>query len=77
MSLRKSQKLDMSYHHCSSHTSDLQMLISDFAPRVHRWDREGFPELGDFGGMGIGATTAKVLKQPEYKTKPHEVMKYK
>ncbi|KAK3704244.1 hypothetical protein RRG08_062391 [Elysia crispata] len=49
-----------------------ELLISDFAPRVHRWDREGFPELGDFGGMGIGATTAKVLKQPEYKTKPQE-----
>ncbi|RUS91502.1 hypothetical protein EGW08_000723 [Elysia chlorotica] len=49
-----------------------ELLISDFAPRVHRWDREGFPELGDFGGMGIGATTAKVLKQPDYKTRPHE-----
>ena len=33
----------------------------------------GFPELGDFAGMGIGATTKKVLYHPKYLTEPHVV----
>ena len=33
----------------------------------------GFPELGDFAGMGIGATTKKVLHHPKYLAEPHVV----
>lgn len=30
----------------------------DFAKRLSYWVRHGFPELGDAGGMGLGATVS-------------------
>ena len=45
----------------------------DFGSRLKEWCRKGFPELGDFGGMGIGATTHKVLSHEKFDTDPHFV----
>ena len=45
----------------------------DFGSRLKQWCRKGFPELGDFGGMGIGATTHKVLSHEKYDKDPHFV----
>ncbi|XP_005095118.2 ADP-ribosyl-[dinitrogen reductase] glycohydrolase [Aplysia californica] len=50
-----------------------EVLTCDFAARMRRWMRQGFPELGDFGGNGIGATTSKVLNQEKFLETPHEV----
>lgn len=44
----------------------------DFAKKLHKWMKEGFKELGDRGGMGIGATTAKILHHPKFLTDPHK-----
>jgi ADP-ribosylglycohydrolase len=33
-----------------------------FADNLLRWAYSGFPELGDTGGMGIGATVSAVLR---------------
>lgn len=43
----------------------------DYGNKVLHWARHGFKELGDFAGMGLGATTHHVLKHPSYKTDPH------
>ena len=45
----------------------------DYAGRLKKWSREGFKELGDMGGMGIGSTTHSVLRHPQFLTDPHEV----
>jgi ADP-ribosylglycohydrolase len=45
----------------------------DFASRLYDWHKNGFPELGDQAGMGIGATIYKVLNHPYFKRFPHEV----
>ena len=45
----------------------------DFAERLKNWCKEGFKELGDYGGMGIGSTTHSVLRHPKFLTDPHEV----
>ena len=45
----------------------------DFAKKMKNWSREGFEELGDVGGMGIGRTTRSVLHQPNFLTDPHQV----
>ena len=45
----------------------------DFGSRLKQWCRKGFPELGDFAGMGIGATTHKVLSHEKYDKDPHFV----
>ena len=52
------------------------MLAQDFAHRIHHWVKNGFPEHGDFGGMGLGATTSKVVGHPEYLNNPHEVRSF-
>ncbi|XP_071083956.1 uncharacterized protein [Haliotis cracherodii] len=44
----------------------------DFAKRLKFWSRNGFPELGDFVGHGIGTTTAEVISNPEFVTQPHK-----
>jgi len=36
----------------------LQINLPDYAKRLYNWMRNGFPELGDMGGMGIGFTVA-------------------
>ncbi|KAM7442122.1 hypothetical protein ABFA07_008861 [Porites harrisoni] len=48
----------------------------DYAGRLKKWSREGFKELGDMGGMGIGSTTHSVLRHPQFLTNPHEAAKY-
>ncbi|CAL1531811.1 unnamed protein product [Lymnaea stagnalis] len=50
-----------------------QILVTDFALRIKRWMEQGFPELGDYGGMGIGKTTSTVLKHHNFTTDPHKV----
>ncbi|KAH9488680.1 hypothetical protein Btru_042156 [Bulinus truncatus] len=50
-----------------------QVTVSDFAFRIKRWMKQGFPELGDFGGMGIGNTTSSVLNHPEFIAQPQKV----
>lgn len=49
-----------------------QVIATDYARRIHRWMKTGFPDLGDLGGMGLGQTTARVLHHPEFKNKPHD-----
>jgi len=49
-----------------------EVSACDFASRIHRWREHGFPEHGDFGGLGVGATTAKVLMQPNFLENPHD-----
>lgn len=53
-----------------------QVLAPDFAQRIHRWMKQGFPEHGDFGGLGLGATTSRVLHHPDFMKDPHEVAFY-
>eukprot|EP01105_Mastigella_eilhardi_P028243 TRINITY_DN918_c0_g1_i10.p2 TRINITY_DN918_c0_g1~~TRINITY_DN918_c0_g1_i10.p2 ORF type:complete len:617 (+),score=123.79 TRINITY_DN918_c0_g1_i10:3185-5035(+) len=43
-----------------------------FALELLRWAREGFSELGDGGGMGIGATVSSVLMHKDYLIAPHQ-----
>lgn len=50
-----------------------QVIACDFAERIHRWMKQGFPEFGDHGGNGIGKTTVTVLNQKEFIHTPHEV----
>jgi len=45
----------------------------DFAKKLKLWSTRGFRELGDFAGMGQGATTGKVLNHHLYLTDPHQV----
>lgn len=49
------------------------MSAVDYAAKLYFWMQKGFPELGDLGGMGIGATTIAVLRHENYKTEPHKV----
>eukprot|EP01116_Phalansterium_solitarium_P010471 TRINITY_DN2528_c0_g1_i1.p1 TRINITY_DN2528_c0_g1~~TRINITY_DN2528_c0_g1_i1.p1 ORF type:complete len:497 (+),score=55.70 TRINITY_DN2528_c0_g1_i1:502-1992(+) len=42
-----------------------------FAAKLDRWIRKGFPELGDFAGMGLGMTVSKVVHHRAFKTDPH------
>ena len=49
------------------------MVPVDFAKKMRKWSEEGFKELGDFGGMGIGRTTQSVLRHPNFLQDPHKV----
>lgn len=49
------------------------MCVQDFAQKMLDWKAHGFPELGDLGGMGIGATTLAVLRDKTFVTDPHKV----
>lgn len=44
--------------------------IESFAHSLLQWANDGFPELGDDGGMGIGQTVANVLRHPAYLSSP-------
>jgi len=50
-----------------------QVDIINFVDKFMTWVRCGFKELGDYGGMGIGATTSYVCRHPDFKTNPHKV----
>ena len=41
--------------------------------KLHTWMKEGFKELGDLGGMGIGKTTSTILRHPDFQSDPHMV----
>lgn len=43
-----------------------------FAAKLHQWVRRGFPELGDQGGMGLGALTAQVVSHKHFLSSPHK-----
>ncbi|XP_060079756.1 ADP-ribosylarginine hydrolase Tri1-like [Ylistrum balloti] len=45
--------------------------VNDFARKIKNWIKSGFPELGDFAGMGQGKTTMTVIKNPDYVNDPH------
>ena len=51
------------------------MDVCDFAAKFRRWTSQGFKELGDYGGMGIGRTTHSVLCHNLFDTNPHQVRK--
>ncbi|XP_067683812.1 ADP-ribosyl-[dinitrogen reductase] glycohydrolase-like [Haliotis asinina] len=52
--------------------NDGQVKPEDFAEKLKFWSRNGFPELGDLVGHGIGTTTAKVMSNPEFVSQPHK-----
>lgn len=56
--------------------NDGKMVPVDFAKKMRKWCEEGFKELGDIGGMGIGRTTHSVLRHPNFLEDPHEAAKY-
>ncbi|XP_033106510.1 uncharacterized protein LOC117108566 isoform X2 [Anneissia japonica] len=53
-----------------------QIVVTDFAARMLTWAKEGFKELGDICGSGIGKTTAMVLFHSSFTTDPHKSAKY-
>ena len=50
-----------------------QIVPLDFGQKLKTWCKEGFKELGDSGGMGIGRTTYGVLHHPQFRVDPHQV----
>ena len=46
----------------------------DYALKLKTWSRNGFKELGDKTGMGMGSTTRKVLYHPQFLEDPHKVL---
>ena len=50
-----------------------QIDPQDYAVKLHTWMKEGFKELGDLGGMGIGKTTSTILRHPDFQADPHMV----
>ena len=50
-----------------------QIDPQDYAVKLHTWMKEGFKELGDLGGMGIGKTTSTILRHPDFQSDPHMV----
>ncbi len=44
-----------------------------FASKLISWRHNGFPELGDTSGMGIGSLTAKLTSHPRYTIEPQIV----
>lgn len=47
----------------------------DFAEALLRWAREGFAELGDTGGLGIGSTVSAVLRSQGFTENPTKAAK--
>ena len=50
-----------------SHPTTLEQR---FAKKLHTWVHQGFAELGDTSGMGLGATTARVIGHADFLTQP-------
>lgn len=44
----------------------------DFARRLLFWADNGYPELGDTGGCGLGRTTCSVLSHDDFLKNPHK-----
>eukprot|EP00005_Dracoamoeba_jomungandri_P002221 CAMPEP_0174257578 /NCGR_PEP_ID=MMETSP0439-20130205/6701_1 /TAXON_ID=0 /ORGANISM="Stereomyxa ramosa, Strain Chinc5" /LENGTH=404 /DNA_ID=CAMNT_0015340731 /DNA_START=1201 /DNA_END=2415 /DNA_ORIENTATION=+ len=47
--------------------------VKEYAESLWRWALQGFPEMGDRGGMGIGNTVKSVLEHPHFLQQPHQV----
>lgn len=45
----------------------------DYGVKLHNWMKNGFKELGDRGGLGIGRTTNCILRHPDFLSDPHKV----
>jgi len=43
----------------------------DFAQRLYFWVRHGFPELGDYSGMGCGGVVGRSVFSQSFLTDPH------
>lgn len=50
-----------------------QVDAVDYANKFSGWVYNGYPELGDKGGLGIGATTYKVIQHHLFNREPHAV----
>ena len=54
----------------------LEMIIDDnlnkheFANKLYKWHKSGFPELGDIKGNGIGGSTLSVITHPIFLKHP-------
>lgn len=44
----------------------------DVGQKLFTWMKHGIAQLGDSAGMGLGRTTATVLRHPEYSIDPHK-----
>ncbi|CAD5116261.1 DgyrCDS5169 [Dimorphilus gyrociliatus] len=51
------------------------LVVTDIAEAFYDWSNEGFPQLKDTGGLGLGRTTYLVLSEKDYLTKPEESAK--
>lgn len=52
-----------------------KVSATDFASRLQHWMANGFSELGDTGGLGIGYTTHKTVRRHGFKKDPHKAAK--
>jgi len=43
-----------------------------FAKKLKKWCKRGFPELGDYAGMGLGMTVCSVILHNDYLEDPHK-----
>ena len=48
-----------------------KVVPSDFAKKLYNWAHKGFPELGDFGGLGIGMTVNRTITHKNFLADPH------
>jgi len=76
--------------HCDwTDDSDLMILIMEsineskgkvipenFALKLFDWIHQGFPELGDKGGVGIGMNVCTVANQKNFSTDPHKASEF-
>ncbi|CAF1556254.1 unnamed protein product [Rotaria sp. Silwood1] len=46
--------------------------VKTFARKLNMWIRHGFPELDDFGGLGLGVNVAKVVQTEGFYENPLE-----
>jgi len=50
--------------------NNMKFNARDFAKRLKFWASNGFPELGDTTGLGLGGTTHMVLVHPKFLDEP-------
>lgn len=55
------------------HESSVDSCHTVFSSKLHHWVFNGFPELGDNSGVGIGAPVGWAVKSPAFPTQPHSV----
>jgi len=48
------------------------VVARDFGSSLLEWAKQGFPELGDTGGFGIGSTVSAVLRHADFLADPHK-----